>query len=86
MDETLTLDLHFGEFEAFLYSPTNEFLGVVRNEVILLGFLAKVATENRDGYYLIYNGQRYDIDNHGRIRTYFPIKFVDECLRKIVGF
>lgn len=85
-EKELTLDLHAGEFEAFLYSPSDKFLGIIRNEVALLAFLCKVCEASKGGYYLIYNGTKYNIDKTGRIRDNFPINYFDDYLSLIVGF
>lgn len=83
--EELTFDNHAGEFEAFLYSPSDHFLGVVRHESSLLAFLCKVKESESDGYYIVYEGKKYLIGKGGRIQS-FPIHFVDDYLRAIVGF
>ena len=83
--EELTFDNHAGEFEAFLYSPSDCFLGVVRHESSLLAFLCKIKESESDGYYIVYEGKKYPIGKGGRIPS-FPIHFVDDYLRAIVGF
>ena len=80
----LTFDPHAGEFEAFLYSPSNKFLGIVRNEVTMLAFLCKVCAIREEGYYVIYNGKKYLISENGR--TDLPINFLDEYLEFLLGF
>lgn len=85
-EKQLTLDLHAGEFEAFLYSPSDEFLGIIRNEVTLLAFQCKICEASKEGYYLIYNGKKYNIDKTGRIMGNFPINYIDNYISFIVGF
>lgn len=81
----LEFDPHCGEFEAFLYSPSKRFLGIIRNEIALLGFLVKVKETGSEGYYIIYKGKKYKIKKQGRIDD-FPIRYMNELLKAIVGF
>lgn len=83
--EELTFDNHAGEFEAFLYSPSDRFLGVVRHEPSLLAFLCKVKENECDGYYIVYEGKKYPIDKDGRTPS-LPIHFIDDYLQVILGF
>ena len=85
-ERELTFNCHAGEFEAFLYSPLNKFLGIVRNEVTLLAFLCKVCESEKDGYYLVYNGERYPIRKNGKIDSDFPIHYLDDYLKVLLGF
>lgn len=84
-DKELTLDLHAGEFEAFLYSPSKQFLGVIRNEIVLLNFQCKVAKSGKRGYYLVYNGKKYPISKNGRIKN-LPISYLDDYLDTLLDF
>ncbi len=81
----LTFDNHAGEFEAFLYSPSNRFLGIVRHESSLLAFLCKVKESESDGYYIVYEGKKYPIDKDGHTPL-LPIHFIDDYLQVILGF
>lgn len=83
--EELTFDNHAGEFEAFLYSPSDRFLGVVRHESSLLAFLCKVKESESDGYYIVYEGEKYLIDKDGHTPS-LPIHFIDDYLQVILGF
>lgn len=85
-NDELMLDLHAGEFEAFLYSPSNQFLGIIRNEISLLSFQCKVRAANKRGYYIIYDGKRYPINEDGRITPGLPIHYLYNYLEFIVGF
>ena len=80
----LTFDPHAGEFEAFLYSPSNKFLGIVRNEVAMMAFLCKVCASGKEGYYVIYNDKKYLISKNGR--TDVPINFLDKYLEFLLRF
>lgn len=80
----LTFNPHAGEFEAFLYSPSNKFLGIVRNEVAMMAFLCKVCAIGEEGYYVIYNDKKYPISKNGR--TDLPINFLDEYLDFLLKF
>ena len=83
----LTLDLHAGEFEAFLYSPSDQFLGIVRNEIILLAFQCKVCESKKEGYYLVYEGKKYPITETGRVSNDFPpFHYLDDYLEYLLGF
>lgn len=84
-DKELTLNLHAGEFEAFLYSPSKQFLGIIRNEIVLLDFQCKVAKSGKQGYYLIYNGEKYPINKTGRIEN-LPIPYLDDYLDFLLEF
>lgn len=85
-ERELIFDCHEGEFEAFLYSPSNKFLGIVRNEVTLLAFLCKVRESGEDGYYLVYDGKRYPIRKDGKINGDFPVHYLDNYLEILLGF
>ena len=82
--EELEFDNHAGEFEALLYSPSNRFLGIVRHEPALLAFLCKVKEIEAKGYYIVYEGEKYPIDEYGK--TQVPIHFIDDYLSVILGF
>jgi len=84
-EKELTLNLHAGEFEAFLYSPTKQFLGIIRNDIVLLDFECKIAKSGKSGYYLIYNGKKYQISKTGRINN-FPISYLDDYLDTLLEF
>ena len=84
-EKELTLDLHAGEFEAFLYSPTKHCLGIIRNENVLFDFLCKVAKSGKRGYYIVYNGKKYPISKTGRIKNH-PIHHMDDCLDILLEF
>ena len=84
-EKELTLNPHAGEFEAFLYSPTKQFLGIIRNDVVLLDFLCKVAKGGKLGYYLVYNGKKYQISKTGRIND-FPVHYLDDYLDTLLEF
>ena len=84
-EKELTLNLHAGGFEAFLYSPTKQFLGVIRNEIVLLDFQCKVAKSGKRGYYLVYNGKKYQISKTGRINN-LPIPYLDDYLDTLLEF
>ena len=86
IEEELTFDNHAGEFEAFLYSPSDRFLGIVRHESSLLAFLCKIKESGSDGYYIVYEGEKYTIGKDGHTPPLFPIHFIDNYLREIVGF
>lgn len=85
MGKKLTPDLHAGEFEAFLYSPSKQFLGIIRNEIVLLDFQCKVAKSRKQGYYLVYNGKKYKISKNWRIKN-IPIFYLDDYLNTLMGF
>ena len=87
-DMCLTLNNHYGEFEAFLYSPQGNFIGIIRNEIMLLGFLCEIKKNKMKGYYLIHDNVKYDINENGKMGTnpVFPFHFIDDCLSFIVGF
>lgn len=84
-EKELTLNPHAGEFEAFLYSPNGQFLGIIRNDIVLLDFECKIAKSGKRGYYLIYNGKKYQINETGRIND-FPISYLDNYLDTLLEF
>ena len=75
------------DFELFLYSPEDQFLGVIRNDTQLLDVLLQIRKEHREGYYAIdaSNGNRLFIYEYGRIENGFD-NLHETLLTELVGF
>ena len=76
-------------FNMKLYSPQNQLIGTMHNELQLSYIQAQIAEQNLEGYYIVYKNETYQIRNDGRIVNfnYTQIKnSYDEMLSKILGF
>lgn len=69
------------------YSPQDELLGVIHNEIQLLHFLSRIALNEASGYYIIYRKEKFLISPDGKIPTDIMEKNqTDEFLAIILGF
>lgn len=65
------IEIHYNitDFELFLYSPENQFLGVLRYESDVLDILLQIRRNKLEGYYIIdsADGEKYIIEHDGRV-------------------
>lgn len=61
----------------FLYSPTDECIGEIENELQLYDVQIQICTQNLDGYYIKWKDERLDIRNNGEISKW-PENFCDQ--------
>ena len=75
------------DFELCAYSPSGEFLGIIRTQGNLLDFLVQIMEEKADGYYIVNveNGVRCDINAQGRIPNSSFRDRTSDLLRKLFG-
>ena len=76
------------DFELCLYSPENQFLGILRYDSELIDILLQVRKERIEGYYLtdLINGKKIPIDKSGVIKRYSFKNRNDELMKELMGF
>lgn len=76
------------DFELCLYSPENQFLGVLRYDSELIDVLLQVRKERAEGYYLIdlTNEKKIPIDKSGVIKGYSFDNRNDNLMKELMGF
>lgn len=76
------------DFEVCLYSPENQFLGILRYDSELLDVLLQVRDQRAEGYYLIdlANDKKIPIDKSGVIRGHSFNNRNDELMKELMGF
>lgn len=76
-------------FTMKVFSPENECIGIIHNELQLYYVQAQIAQAGVNGYYIMYKKVRYDIQEDGRIRNDDMMKFdnpIESMLCAICGF
>jgi hypothetical protein len=63
----------------FLYSPTDECIGEIENELQLYDVQIQICKQNVDGYYIKWKDERLDITNDGQV-TKWPVNYCDQTL------
>lgn len=58
------------EAKVELYSPDNELIGVIDNEVSFLDVRVQIHNQQLKGYYIVFNGIRCGIDRNGELDVY----------------
>lgn len=61
----------------FLYSPADECLGEIENELQLYDVQIQICRENAAGYYIIWNNKKIDIIQNGEL-TSWPNNWCDQ--------
>ena len=76
------------DFEVCLYSPENQFLGILRYDSELIDVLLQVREERAEGYYLIdlSNEKKIPIDKSGVIKGHSFNNRNDILLKELMGF
>lgn len=76
------------DFELYLYSPEQQFLGILRYDSELNDVLLQIKQERLDGFYIIDSTDRekYVIEPNGFIPTACFRNRGDELLTELVGF
>jgi hypothetical protein len=76
------------DFEVCLYSPENQFLGILRYDSELLDVLLQVRDQRAEGYYLIdlANEKKIPIDKSGVIRGHSFSNRNDDLMKELMGF
>ena len=76
------------DFELYLYSPENQFLGVLRHDSELMDVLLQIREERTNGYYIIdsEDGSKYAIDSNGHIPEASFKNRHEDLLIELVGF
>lgn len=69
----------------FLYSPTDECIGEIENELQLYDVQIQICTQNLDGYYIKWKDERLDIRNNGEISKW-PENFCDKLSVHLLNF
>lgn len=63
-----------GRFSAEAYSPDGKLLGVIETDCELADFRLQVCQEHVKGYYLMFNGEKIEINEHA-ILSHWPDEF-----------
>lgn len=76
------------DFELYLYSPEQQFLGILRHDSELNDVLLQIKQEHLDGYYIVDSTDRekYVIEPNGFIPTARFRNRNDKLLAQLVGF
>lgn len=76
------------DFELYLYSPEQQFLGILRHDSELTDVLLQIKQEHLDGYYIVdsINRKKYVIEPQGFIPNARFRNRNDELLTELVGF
>ena len=76
------------DFELYLYSPEQQFLGILRHDSELIDVLLQIKQERLDGFYIIdsTDNEKYLIEPCGFIPTARFRDRNDELLTELVGF
>lgn len=69
------------DFPVELFAPNGESLGVFDNEIQWLDVRLQIVQQRADGYYVMYNGQRIDMDTNGNLSD-FPVGILGEKSRR----
>ena len=76
------------DFELYLYSPEQRFLGILRHDSELIDVLLQIKQERLDGYYIVdsMDREKYVIEPHGFIPNARFRNRSEELLAELVGF
>ena len=76
------------DFELYLYSPEQQFLGILRYDSELTDVLLQIKQERLDGFYIVNSTDRekYVIEPNGFIPAARFRDRSDELLTELVGF
>lgn len=76
------------DFELYLYSPEQQFLGILRYDSELTDVLLQIKQEHLNGFYVIdsTDNEKYLIDSCGFISNTRFMNRNDELLTLLVGF
>ena len=76
------------DFELYLYSPEQQFLGILRYDSELIDVLLQIKQECLDGYYIVdsMDREKYVIEPHGFIPNVRFRNRSEELLAELVGF
>lgn len=61
----------------FLYSPSDECIGEIENELQLYDVMIQICAQNLNGYYIKWKDERIDIRSNGEISKW-PVNFCDQ--------
>jgi hypothetical protein len=61
----------------FLYSPTDECLGEIENELQLYDVQIQICKQNLDGYYIVWHGHTINVDHDGNLSEW-PENYCDQ--------
>jgi len=61
----------------FLYSPTNECIGEIENELQLYDVQIQICKQNVDGYYIVWHEYTINIDHDGNLSEW-PENYCDQ--------
>jgi hypothetical protein len=67
-------------FNMKLYSPNNEFIGVIHNELQLLYVQAQIAKEQTDGYYAFCNKEVFTFTKDGIMDNFAKLKLQNSMM------
>lgn len=76
------------DFELYLYSPEQQFLGILRYDSELIDVLLQIKQERLDGYYIVdsMDREKYVIEPHGFIPNAHFRNRNNDLLTELVGF
>lgn len=76
------------DFELYLYSPEQQFLGILRHDSELIDVLLQIKQERLDGYYIVdsMDREKYVIEPYGFIPNALFRNRNHELLTELVGF
>ena len=80
---TINHDIIESSYYGRLYDPTGKEVGILENELQLYDVQIKIVNEKADGYYIIWNGQRMNIDSKGQIDKW-PDGYMDRSSRAYI--
>lgn len=76
------------DFELYLYSPWQQFLGILRHDSELIDVLLQIKQEHLDGYYIVnsMDSEKYIIESNGFIPNARFRNRNDDLLTELLGF
>jgi hypothetical protein len=73
-----------GRFSAEAYSPDGKLLGVIETNCELADFRLQICSEHKAGYYLMFNGEKIEINKYANLSRWpNEFDFDVDCSSKI---